>query len=290
MFKVKSYYTSLKGLRDANEDAHSILNNKTNYFWGVYDGHGGAKVSAYLEKNMGIEFMKNIHKDGYKSQEIKDVFDNIQKRLISDSKKDNFNIQDVGSTCLIAILTDNKLQIANSGDCRAVLCQDKGLARALTIDHKPDWMMEKNRIEQLGGRIKLDKEDDVYRIMDLSVSRAFGDIEYSAYVKHVPDVFTYRIRSSDQFLILACDGLWDVLSSQDAVNYVLTHKDSSQNIAHSLGQYAINKMGSQDNVSIIIVFFDKVGKKTSIKKQLKKSIKKSKPALVVGPKKSIKNK
>lgn len=257
MFKTKSYYSSLKGKRESNEDAHCIMNNRVNYFWGVFDGHGGKDVSEYLGKHMAPSFLRTIHKDGYKIPEIRNNFENIQKQLIVDSKKENFNINDVGSTCLVALLTGNKLQVANVGDCRAVLCQDKGLARALTIDHKPDWSLEKNRIEKLGGKVELDKDDDVYRIMDLSVSRAFGDLEYSAYVKNHPDVFTYRLKTTDQFLILACDGLWDEVSSQDAVNFVLKNKDKVPNIALSLGKWAINEKESTDNVSIIVIFFNK---------------------------------
>lgn len=270
MYKTKSYYSSLKGKRESNEDSHCIMNNHVNYFWGVFDGHGGKTVSEYLGKHMAPAFLKTIHKDGYKIPQIRNIFNNIQNQLIVDSKKENFNIQDVGSTCLVALLTGNKLQVANAGDCRAVICHDKGLARALTIDHKPDWSLEKKRIEKLGGKVEHDKEDDVYRIMDLSVSRAFGDLEYSAYVKHEPDVFTYRLKSTDQFLILACDGLWDEVSSQDAVNFVLRNKDKVPNIALALGKWAINEKGSQDNVSIIVVFFAKRQSSQPVKKPIKK--------------------
>ena len=134
----------------------------------------------------------------------------------------------------------------------------------------------------MGGRITLDSEDDVYRIMDLSVSRAFGDIEYSKYVKPIPDIFTYTVKPTDQFLILACDGLWDVVSNQEAVNYVLTNKDKTKNIAYSLGKWAIDVKGSYDNVSIIIVFFTKKIQQATIpntsapKKIRKKTVKKQK--------------
>ena len=289
MYKTKSYYSSLKGKRESNEDSHCIMNNKVNYFWGVYDGHGGKAVSEYLGKHMAPAFLNSIHKDGYKIPEIKGIFDNIQKRLIIDSKKENFNIRDVGSTCLVAILTGNKIQIANSGDCRAVICQDKGLAKALTIDHKPDWSLEKKRIEKLGGKIEHDKEDDVYRIMDLSVSRAFGDLDYSAYVNHMPDVFTHTLRSTDEFLILACDGLWDEACSQDAVNFVLQNKDKVPNIALALGKWAINEKGSQDNVSVVVIFFEKRIQKIRNRSVKRKSNGKTRPVTSVSKISKISN-
>jgi serine/threonine protein phosphatase PrpC len=117
--------------------------------------------------------------------------------------------------------------------------------------------------------VMLDREDDVYRIMDLSVSRAFGDVRYSKYVTHKPDIFTRTVKKSDQFMIIACDGLWDVMSSQDASNYVIKngHKD---NVSRSLAKHAIKKLGSTDNVSVMVVYFVQPKSKTKPKPQKKK--------------------
>jgi serine/threonine protein phosphatase PrpC len=271
LIKTITYSASLKGARTNNEDTHIISNNGLNYIWGVFDGHGGKTVSSYLKQNLGKLLLKKKSSVGYKNFYIRNIFNNLQKKLISDSDKKKINIQDVGSTCLLSILTNDKLQIVNVGDCRAVICQKNGLAKALTIDHKPDWINEKKRITKLGGKIKYDKEDDVYRIMDLSVSRAFGDLEYTTYVKHNPDIFTHRLKSTDNFIILACDGLWDEVCSQEAVNYVLANKNK-KNVAQSLAHWAINEKKSMDNVSIIIVFFKYPHK--SIKKLKKKTNKK----------------
>jgi protein phosphatase 2C len=121
---------------------------------------------------------------------------------------------------------------------------------------------EKNRIEKLNGKIYYDGYD--WRISDLSVSRAFGDIDAFPYVTHKPEIFKYKLKKNDKFFILACDGLWDVISNQDACNFVLqklneTSKistingNSKNNIAQALAEYAI-KNGSTDNVSIILIF------------------------------------
>ena len=88
--------------------------------------------------------------------------------------------------------------------------------------------------------------------------KTFGDLSAEPYVTCQPDIFKYKISSCDKFIVLACDGLWDVLSNNDVVNFILLkyHSDNEkQNIATDLAKHAIAK-GSTDNISIIIVFFD----------------------------------
>ena len=145
------------------------------------------------------------------------------------------------------------------GDCRCVICRNN-IAIPLTKDHKPNWPEENHRISKLGGTIEFDKVD--WRIGDLSVSRAFGDVEHYPYVIHYPDIFTYEIIEKDKFIVLACDGLWDVLSNQDVVNYILmecydntltTRINHSVNIAKKLADYAIKKK-STDNITVVVIF------------------------------------
>ena len=133
----------------------------------------------------------------------------------------------------------------------------------LSKDHKPNSYEERLRIEKLNGNIYFDGFD--WRISDLSVSKSFGDMDALPYVSHKPDIFKYKLNKNDKFIILACDGLWDVISNQDACNYVLdnisksdistnNNSNSKKNIAFNLANFAISN-GSTDNVSIIIIFF-----------------------------------
>ena len=148
----------------------------------------------------------------------------------------------------------------NTGDSRCVLCRNN-IAIPLTRDHKPDWYDETNRITKLGGVIR--KDGNTFRINDLSVSRAFGDKESSKYVTHRPDLYKYTLTKKDKFIIIACDGLWDALSCQDAVNFILKNCYDSDmkrinqnvNIAKQMAQMAI-KLDCGDNVTCIVVFFD----------------------------------
>jgi serine/threonine protein phosphatase PrpC len=119
---------------------------------------------------------------------------------------------------------------ANIGDSRAVLCRND-TALDLTRDHKPNDLIEKQRIESLGGRIEwsgsVDKSGNpiekrgVYRVNGhLSLSRTIGYKMGRPYVSSSPDIVTMEVQEDDEFIILATDGLWDVLNSTEAVSYV----------------------------------------------------------------------
>lgn len=258
---------SLKGKRDQNEDKHSVIiniNGKDSKlapvnFYGVYDGHGGKFVSNFLYKTLATLFTSNRIVYPLHKKYIIKAYEYLQKILIDKYKPQALH---TGSTALVCIQTKKNdqehLYVLNTGDCRAVLCRDN-VATVLSKDHKPHWPEEKHRIEALGGVIYNDGSD--YRIKDLSVSRAFGDIDSSPYVTCEPDIFRYKIDKSDKFLILGCDGLWDVLSNQDVVNFVLMEAynknferaNKNINIARKLGEYALAK-GSTDNITILVVF------------------------------------
>lgn len=253
-FKFRTYVSSLKGIRSSNQDTHLIHNNRVNYMWSIFDGHGGDYVSNFLRRKKAKYLLDKKYPTKIPSKHITKSYNDIQKALIEEATKKKKRIAGQGSTSLTAIITKNRLQVINVGDCRAVLCDGNNVAKDLSDDHKPELKKEKKRINKLGGRVVFDKEDEVHRIMDLSVSRAFGDLDYIKFVTHRPTKATHMLKETDKFLILGCDGLWDVMSSQDAVNFVLKNKKDSKNIAKSLASHAINKLGSTDNVSVIVVF------------------------------------
>jgi serine/threonine protein phosphatase PrpC len=263
--------TSLIGKRPTNEDGHTIILNldghdpniaQINLFC-IFDGHGGNRVSKLLKDNFYKFFQNKKLTYPVDDQYIKKVFDYIQDRIIKINSEKVF--KECGSTCICIIeykKNDSKyLQIINLGDCRAVLCRN-GIAVPLTKDHKPTWLEEKMRIKEIDpSQPKFDGYD--WRVLDLSVSRAFGDVYANPLVSYTPDIFHEHLRKSDRFIIIACDGLWDVLSNQDAVEYVLEHtdikgggklKDKRINIAKKIADHAIQK-GSSDNLTAIIAFF-----------------------------------
>ena len=262
---------SKRGLRPQNEDKHNIIVNIDNSikniqpvnFYGLYDGHGGKYVSTYLSETLPKFFLDKSVEYPLSGRYINSVYKKLNSDLKTVHKKQALNC---GSTCLVAIEYKHKesryIDILNTGDSRCVFCIDN-VAVCKTKDHKPNWPEEQQRITSLGGKIYYDGFD--WRIKDLSVSRAFGDLDAQPFLTNRPDVSRHRIKKNDKFMILACDGLWDVFDNQDAVNIVLDlcydiktgkRKECKINVAKRLADLAIEK-GSTDNVTVTVVFLNK---------------------------------
>lgn len=273
---------SLLGARPKNEDEIDIVFNynnsisgkkKMNYY-GIYDGHGGNTMSKYVCERLSKYFINktsnfDIGKNKKCNKYIVTTYEHMQNKI----EQLQLTSRSCGTTALVIMQYEkggvfSQLKIANLGDCRAVLCTESNVAIPLTKDHKPMAYDENKRITMLNGNITHDRNDDP-RINGFSVSRAFGDVEAKPHISHIPELFDYELSTKsnkiiDKFLILACDGVWDVLSNQDAVDFVLfkldeisslqTCNSGKNNIANMLGKYAIVK-GSQDNISVAIVFF-----------------------------------
>jgi len=284
---IHSYSTT--GTRPQNEDAMDIIDNLSEsnknlikiLYAGVFDGHGGGNISKTLidkEKiNIGKYFTscsspiatELSDSKSYNKKMIIPLFTRIQEKL----KNYYIHSNKMGSTALITLLYNKStkndklyMKIINLGDTRATACNEYNIGVQLSLDHKPHLFCEKYRIEQLGGSITESDGDDP-RIGGMSVSRSFGDLD-NKYISQTPDIFDYVI-NKEKFIILGCDGVWDVLSNQDAIDFVLDKYNkliadkkqlanfkakSEQNIANKLADYAILK-GSNDNISLYILFF-----------------------------------
>lgn len=260
---------SLKGRRQSNEDQHYyLLNqsgknkkyNKINFF-GVFDGHGGKLVSAFLKDNLPKYLCNKTCGGIYKKNKttrdfILSTFDRVQNKLVVEHPR---AVSYSGSTALCAIMKkdrktkSNILWMANVGDSRAVLCSASNKAIRLTKDHKPNDPKEKKRILSAGGTISYDGCD--WRVKgNLSMSRAFGDTELSPYVISKPDVFKIMLKKSDRFIIMACDGLWDVLSDKQACDFInrLLRRKYKGDYAKKIVEHAY-KLGSTDNITVIVI-------------------------------------
>eukprot|EP00966_Prymnesium_polylepis_P069859 1624430-Prymnesium_polylepis.2 len=136
-----------------------------------------------------------------------------------------------GSTALAAVVEApwKRLVVANAGDSRAVLCR-AGQALALSTDHTPSGDGERRRIEAAGSRVGDDGYMSTPRSFGgkLSVSRGLGDKEHkwsglpveAQAVTAEPELRELELRDSDAFVLLACDGVWDVMTSEEAVAFV----------------------------------------------------------------------
>jgi len=256
----KIYKYSTTGRKSSNEDTMDIVLSRQGIFYGVYDGHGGKCVSKFLKNNLSKFFTSSRKNYPLNKSDIESKFHKTHK-LMEEKLKDK--IHEVGSTCLCVLQNPKtkSIQVINAGDCRAVLCRNN-LGVPLSRDHKPHWFDERKRIEKIDEKsdkkFKIIKEHrDVPRVNGLAVSRGFGDTADMPKGNYLPDVFNYKYNSNDSFLVIASDGLIDVMENQDIVNYILEckrkYKGKSVNYAQKLAKHAIT-LGSGDNITVIISF------------------------------------
>lgn len=211
----------------------------------IFDGHLSHVVPDYLKNNLFENILNEP--DFWKEPEkaIRKAY-RITDKTILDKAVD---MGKGGSTAVTAILINGQvLVVANVGDSRAVICKN-GKAKQLSIDHEPS--KEKEVIENRGGFVS-NFPGDVPRVDgQLAVARAFGDKSLKEHLSSEPDVTVEAIDDSAEFIILASDGLWKVMSNQEAVDAIRTVKDP-RSAAKLLTDEALNRRSS-DDISIVVV-------------------------------------
>lgn len=168
------------------------------------------------------------------------------------------------------LITKTEIYIANAGDSRCVLSKN-GIAINMSEDHKPELEAEKTRIEKAGGYVEDNRVNGV-----LNLSRSLGDLEYKQNKKFkleeqmvtaLPDVKVEKISNECDFLILACDGIWDCFTSREAVNYVLDKTEEQPKISKVIEDMLdfnlpndVNERNGLgcDNMTCIVIFFKKL--------------------------------
>ncbi|XP_057953105.1 probable protein phosphatase 2C 24 [Malania oleifera] len=197
------------------------------HYYGVYDGHGCSHVAMKCRDRLH-ELVKEELENSESLEEWKEAMRRSFSRMDKEATAWNelavlgatcrCELQSpecdaVGSTAVVAIVTPEKILVANCGDSRAVLCRN-GKAVPLSSDHKPDRPDELQRIQGAGGRVIY---WDGARVLGvLAMSRAIGDNYLKPYVSCEPEVTIKDRTAEDECLILASDGLWDVVSNEMA--------------------------------------------------------------------------
>lgn len=220
-----------QGVRPTMEDAYAegILNltpHATAHYFAMFDGHNGAQAADYAAAH-AIQYFKNAY-DGEAST---DTETKIQAALKASYLKLDKEMQEKfehsGTTALSAIILGNEVYLAWAGDTRAVVAGAYGKIKAQTTDHKPDSEEEKKRITQTGEIITTQKfaRGSISRVGGLAVSRALGDADAKKEVKvnaiiAEPQIIKTTVQRGDVILI-ACDGLWDVIENKQAVTFML---------------------------------------------------------------------
>ena len=224
---------SLKGYRPIMEDRHVIceLSLNENFLCTILDGHGGYEVSDYVSKNIVKTFENNINWIEYKNSiDNQQSFSNLIKIALEECfmeiDSNLINYQNIGSCITLVIITPKLIYCANSGDSRTILIKENSIVIPLSEDHKPLNIEERKRIEDDNGYI-------IYNRVNgrLSVSRAFGDfwckinnrIDNKTIITAFPDVSIINRNEDDKFLVIGCDGLWDVMSNEKVSDFINSH-------------------------------------------------------------------
>jgi protein phosphatase 1L len=256
---------AVKGRRPTMEDRFSIVDDESNNgkrFLGfaVYDGHGGAFLANYAERYILPSIIKSYVNTPDENKVDVNVSQLLSEEIVRNDEmameKGGLGQDLSGSTALVGVLHKEKLYIANVGDSRAVATKAGTLDEALqiTMDHKPNQIGELERIKAAGGWVAF---NGVWRVGGiLAVSRALGDayLKKFGWLTATPDVFVIDLkRLPIPYIILASDGLWDVFSSQEAVEFVSPFVENEDLFgAKQLAEKAMKK-GSSDNVTVMIV-------------------------------------
>lgn len=218
--------SSMQGWRVSMEDAHaaelSLSSDPKVSFFAVYDGHGGERTAQFAgEKVHSLVRASPAFERGDWAQALIDGFLGTDDALLAQSVEEG--VDGSGCAATSAIITDTCIVCANAGDSRTVLGR-RGTAKPLSFDHKPENEGERSRINAAGGFVEMGRVN-----ANLALSRALGDFNFKnnprlapeqQVVTANPDIVEHTLDENDEFVILACDGIWDCMSSQQAVEFV----------------------------------------------------------------------
>ncbi|MDR3646283.1 MAG: PP2C family protein-serine/threonine phosphatase [Candidatus Babeliales bacterium] len=258
-----------QGERPYQEDRYDMqIKDKNIKYFAVFDGHGGYRVAQYAKENLYTKFLNKLEKEVDIKTSLATIIEEFNSELPEKLGEDVAELQ--GSTAVVAVIQDDKITVANVGDSRAVLSRN-GQAVALSVDHKPNNPREKTRIIKKAKEGVYNEYDDktIYvcllisgtGIRDkscrhvLAVSRSLGDTKFAPYVISEPEIIEHEISPEDEFIILASDGIWDVITSQNAVDLVNNQLSKNMNL-NDIAKYLISvalRAGSKDNLTVIII-------------------------------------
>jgi len=224
---------SIQGRRRTQEDRHIAFESLESHpeiaLFGVFDGHNGDACAEYCRSHIHKTISNKINKGVLTANALRQAFIDTDDAFLAQSEATPL---DAGCTAVVAVYNrvTGTLITANCGDARCLVSRG-GVAEVLTIDHKPDVPSEKQRIEAAGRMVRENRLDGC-----LAVSRALGDLslkrEYDAEsgfkrvppdrfaLTPVPHIVESHVTPDHNFIVLACDGLFDVMSNQEVVDWI----------------------------------------------------------------------
>jgi serine/threonine protein phosphatase PrpC len=230
------------GRRPTMEDSCAIVGEFAGagtQFYGLFDGHGGSTCAIYCSANL-----PGAIADAYRAGG--DMSDAVRRGIASVSRTAAEQWPFMGATAAVVVVADNRIHCANVGDSRIVLV-DGGVARRMSHDHVVADPDERQEVVDRGGAIINDRVNG-----SLALSRAIGDGAHADSISSEP--FMTDVDYDESLgVIIACDGVWDVMSDDEAVAVFVDTPDPGA-AARAIKDSAIAK-GSEDNVSVICVQF-----------------------------------
>ena len=237
----------------------------------MYDGHGGCQAAHHCAQRLHRNLLKQVGgarfccsapgADDLGGGGPDGLTEALVRAYLATDEELAGSEACTGTTAVAALVQPTHILVANTGDSRAVLLRG-AQAVALSDDHKAEREDERARVEAAGGHVVSWNGPRVMGV--LSMSRALGDHFLRPYVIPDPELTLTPRAPEDRLLILASDGLWDVLSNQEACNIakfalkkaresgVKSGKEAAQLAAVRLVKTALGK-GSGDNISVIVV-------------------------------------
>jgi len=236
-------YSEFIGVRPTMEDAliiRDIPSQKHNRLFGVLDGHGGSKTATISAFYIPYQFSR-IHDKSLNG--IQEILCHLNDKLRKLDVKD-------GATMALALVSRSEILCAHLGDARVVVVQNDGNVIELTYDHKATDRMEFDLLKEKRSFLAFGRVNGT-----LAVSRSIGDLEIDGIIRS-PATTTYNIKNDDKYLVLACDGVFDVMTSLEMGKIVAQINDTSR-AAASIVNISFAR-GSQDNISVLVVDITKI--------------------------------
>lgn len=238
------------------EDFHTVFDiqdrSPTSYY-AVFDGHAGTDAAIYSVSHLHQFLAESSFYPTDPERALKDAFSKTDMLFLEKSNRENLK-SGTTAVCVLLRPKEQMLYVAWLGDSQALLVRN-GQAVHVVNPHKPDRQDERERIEDMGGCVLF---WGTWRVNgQLAVSRAIGDLGYKPYVTSEPDVTAVPLDGTEDFLVLACDGLWDFVTEEEAVMAVYEQISEAPGDIEAVSQRLVQlskQQGSTDNISVIVVF------------------------------------
>lgn len=254
-------YACKKGLKpeSPNQDDFCIYRADSTALYGVFDGHGpyGHDISNFVHDSLPKCFVRDANFEDDPVQAISSAFPRTHQMCVAAAQDGQFDCALSGTTATLAVHRKVKgeetLIVAHVGDSRAVLARgrnDELRCEDLTEDHKPDCEVERRRITSSGGQVRRLEGDIPFRVFlagkmypGLAMTRSIGDtVGTSAGVTSTPDVRKFAVQKDWRFLLLCSDGIWEFITSKEAVDIIGRFQPSEvQKAAEALALEAWNR-------------------------------------------------